>query len=554
MSDTIFYSWQSDLPNSTNRSLIEDALNEAIKSISNDLSIDKDPRLDRDRQGVPGAPNIFQEILNKINNSAAAVFDVSIINLHLEDRISVTLQNIKELLKLLPDEIKKGSVFNLCDTLNKLASSTEPPNLSSIEDLIESLDKIEDEKKDHWQEELMRFKRILHKYLVGRPSPNPNVLVELGYSLKHLSEKRIILVINTAFGSENDLPFDLRQMALIRYSRKEGRGNRATTIKELAKQFEVNIRSILDSHIKVMLIDEAVMGIDNNAANKQKTVENYSKSFIDTLDTINNNLDDDSQSYHQDLQQAIKDTAPLITEFSLLAESTSLSNDVDVCESLVDVFRSLTDKCYLPEGISGSLSDSKYLYFRFISKSLFTFFIAALLKRRRWKLIEYALDYNYHHIHAPFRDLEGKLFAYIGSQHIGLNQETLEMFHKLFSQNNSPITIEEYAAADFFLCLRGKLIGEGDHIFLTWQPSSYLLMEKLPPFLVDIRSAVKAKLIAALLKCSDIDSLKEEYLKRRSVLSGYFRYKQLSKSQSSTWMIENRVLQNYQAEDIGKET
>lgn len=50
-----------------------------------------------------------------------------------------------------------------------------------------------------------------------RPTPNPNVLIELGYALKSLGERRIILVQNTAFGGPELLPFDLRQKRVLTY-------------------------------------------------------------------------------------------------------------------------------------------------------------------------------------------------------------------------------------------------------------------------------------------------------------------------------------------------
>lgn len=77
---TIFYSWQSDLPNKTNRSLIEDSLEIAVKKIGQDSSIKIVPRLDKDTAGVPGSPNIATIILDKIDRSFLVVSDVSIIN------------------------------------------------------------------------------------------------------------------------------------------------------------------------------------------------------------------------------------------------------------------------------------------------------------------------------------------------------------------------------------------------------------------------------------------------------------------------------------------
>jgi hypothetical protein len=56
----------------------------------------------------------------------------------------------------------------------------------------------------------------------GKYLPNPNVLIELGYALRALGHKKIILVSNDAFGGRpEDLPFDLRhRRGPIRYDLK----------------------------------------------------------------------------------------------------------------------------------------------------------------------------------------------------------------------------------------------------------------------------------------------------------------------------------------------
>lgn len=43
-----------------------------------------------------------------------------------------------------------------------------------------------------------------------RPVPNPNVLIELGYALSKLGSDNIVLVMDTAHGKADQLPFDLR--------------------------------------------------------------------------------------------------------------------------------------------------------------------------------------------------------------------------------------------------------------------------------------------------------------------------------------------------------
>ncbi len=44
----------------------------------------------------------------------------------------------------------------------------------------------------------------------GKKCPNPNVMIEYGYALKSLGFEKILPIMNTAYGSFEDLPFDLR--------------------------------------------------------------------------------------------------------------------------------------------------------------------------------------------------------------------------------------------------------------------------------------------------------------------------------------------------------
>jgi hypothetical protein len=88
MASIIFYSWQSDLPNSTNRGFIQFALEQAAKEIRGDDSIAVEPVIDRDTAGIPGSPDIAATILEKINQCDIFACDVSIINQGSETRLA----------------------------------------------------------------------------------------------------------------------------------------------------------------------------------------------------------------------------------------------------------------------------------------------------------------------------------------------------------------------------------------------------------------------------------------------------------------------------------
>ena len=71
---TIFYSWQSDLPNRTNRTFVLDALERVADEIRSDDALAVEPVVDRDTAGVPGSPTISDTILQKISRADVADF------------------------------------------------------------------------------------------------------------------------------------------------------------------------------------------------------------------------------------------------------------------------------------------------------------------------------------------------------------------------------------------------------------------------------------------------------------------------------------------------
>jgi len=161
MADKVFYSWQSDSPNNTNKNFILTALGKAIKEIADDGDLEVEPVVDRDTQGVAGSPDISASIFAKIDEASVFVCDVSII------------------------EAK-----------------------------------------------------------VQRPSPNPNVLVELGYAVKVLGWGRIVMVMNTFYGGPELLPFDLRGKRVSTYSINSDTETKAPERKKLQKTLTLALKTI----------------------------------------------------------------------------------------------------------------------------------------------------------------------------------------------------------------------------------------------------------------------------------------------------------------------
>jgi hypothetical protein len=81
MGHTVFFSWQSDRSPDEGRNLIESAMKSAIQRLGEAAEIEESLRdalsLDKDTNGVPGNPPIFETILKKIDRSAIFVPDLT---------------------------------------------------------------------------------------------------------------------------------------------------------------------------------------------------------------------------------------------------------------------------------------------------------------------------------------------------------------------------------------------------------------------------------------------------------------------------------------------
>jgi hypothetical protein len=188
----IFYSWQSDWPDGTNRSLIETALKNAITALNKEETLGVELAVDRDTQDEQGAPHIAETILKKIERATIFVCDVSFINPYVSQDTSLSAPNGKK----------------------------------------------------------------------PRLTPNPNVMLELGYALRVLGPDRILMVFNEASGKVEELPFDIRYRRIIRYTsspEETGEGVRAGPRKEMEKLFRLNIPAMLHAAEQTLRADRQAL-------------------------------------------------------------------------------------------------------------------------------------------------------------------------------------------------------------------------------------------------------------------------------------------------------
>ncbi|WP_330443302.1 hypothetical protein [Flavobacterium sp. C4GT6] len=87
----VFYSWQSDLPNKTNRSFIENCLKDALKTIFENNNTISECFIESDSRNETGTPELANTIFSKIDSCDIFLSDISLIsNASIFNKVSQT--------------------------------------------------------------------------------------------------------------------------------------------------------------------------------------------------------------------------------------------------------------------------------------------------------------------------------------------------------------------------------------------------------------------------------------------------------------------------------
>jgi len=430
----IFYSWQSDLPNATNRGLIQKALEVAAHAIAADDSVAVEPVIDRDTAGVPGSPDIAATIFGKISASDVFVADVSIIS----------------------------------------------------------------------------------KPRKGRATPNPNVLIELGYALKAVGPERVILVFNEAYGKFADLPFDLRTRRVLTYKMPEETAERAPERAALAGKLEEALRWALGhAPAPQAEVNPVFTALEEGRPNRVLLVRRTLEKLFTDIEARQPRKHSEGGTV-DDLIAAIGQTQELVAEFSKLAETIAAMNDIDSGIEAATFFGRMFEKCDTPAGFSGSFSNADFDYYKFLTHEMIVTLFAYPLREQRWDLLKRLLQEPIILRHS--RRLNGPQsvdwgHAISGSyllidegqkrSRISLQADILKERHTLGGLG-AILPMDELMAADFFLYLNSIA-----RVGWRWLPWTLLFMTSAPVFLLKAERKETAERLAATLgmTVTDLKSL-----------------------------------------------
>lgn len=453
---SIFYSWQSDLPNSTNRQLLEDALEIVAENLVEDDEVVVEPVIDRDTLGIPGAPDIANTILKKIDRSQVFVCDISIINLG---------QGI-------------------------------------------------------------------------RPTPNPNVLLELGYALKSLGWERTIMVMNTAYGKPSDLPFDLKTKRVITYELEESADDRDAVIGQITSRFEKAIRAVIEidtipgqSHNQTQtdsLADTARRAIQESSPDQGPALREFHKWLVSRLEAVAPKLPE-AEMPDEELVAAIESTVGIVASYSEVAESVSIVNSSEAALALFKGLGPILDRYRLPLGISGTFRTTDFDFWKFMGHELLTIQIFFFVRDSRFDIISELMEEGIYVENGPAGRPTVVKADYV-SQYLGLlefrnrrlksNRVSIHADILNVRHSETPLAravpMRQLMEADFLLFLRKDF---------RWIPWSVLYIGGIPPrYLVEAESTKYAQRIIRPVGVESVDELRDLVRERKPTLQGVFRH------------------------------
>lgn len=150
---------------------------------------------------------------------------------------------------------------------------------------------------------------IINSNYNGRKTPNPNVLIELGYALKALDSKNILLVLNTAFGKPEELPFDLRSKRVVGYNYNGDKTSYTSSFDDLKNKLNSAISLIVgDPSFKPQDKPSVDLKFVLKEEHIQSNLHNY-QLFIELINHTNNSI----KEWHVDVKFPTMLLSPNVT-------------------------------------------------------------------------------------------------------------------------------------------------------------------------------------------------------------------------------------------------
>lgn len=377
-----------------------------------------------------------------------------------------------------------------------------------------------------------------------RPSPNPNVLIELGYALKTLGHERIIMIMNTAFGVQDLLPFDLRIRRVTPYSKIPDSDDQGEARKQLQSTLVDALRIILQGidqqdvpnqvSLPSEIAQEAMVANSPDAGERIRQYMEWLGKQVATLTPKRTN--NDQAQWEEDLLGAISASVPIVLEFTQLVQTAVAYKAMEALGEIYEGFSHVLDLYHTPRGFSGSYMESDFDLPRFLGHEMFVTFCALLLRSKRWDTLAdllnrdiYVTNGDYHEPGLQSYNALSDYVQMLGDRKVRLKLNRLSLHADSLNErhsNDGPLAqalpMVLLTEADYFLYARGYVAPNTASRYSLWRPWSTVFMNGIPRFLIESVKRSVAEPLAQALGVSSANELRDRFGERVQSLGFFF--------------------------------
>lgn len=373
----------------------------------------------------------------------------------------------------------------------------------------------------------------------ARAIPNPNVLVELGYAIRALGSKRVVLVMNTRFGGPDALPFDIRQKRVLAYDVPEDAPQKAPERRRLQATLVEALRlGLAEAEVarpKVPSAPTAADALITSMQARSPTQRSAARKFVaEILGEIDrgaptNPRDDDS------LVAALEAGKSMVSRFWRVVETFVVYRDDAVKEELLRGFEQLLRRYDFPAGVGGAYRNTDFDYFKFLGHELFVLLIAGYIREEAWAPLGSVLSEPLHVTGSSRPDrtvFADELSEYTGlldedrARRLGAGGATrisirADMLKARYSEGDLATDVgwPLFSSADLFLALRFSHVVNP---YAFWRPWTALFIKDLPDYLLRASARSNAAKLATALGVPDVDAARTRVTSSLNALIGLY--------------------------------
>jgi hypothetical protein len=354
----------------------------------------------------------------------------------------------------------------------------------------------------------------------------------------------VILVMNTAFGKPELLPFDLRRKRITPYSLPEPSDDKAKQREGFVKTLEAGLRLILAkvpaSPPPPDLLTEATTAIKSGRADQGPAVRDAMKALTDQIAGLQPTPQ--QQVFADDvLVETLPKAIPIVLDFARLADVAARYDSKDAVVALAKGLQPVLDGYF--DVMRGKLSivDDERGLSQFVGHELVVAATAILMRHGRWEQLRTFLGTKYVVDTSGGRQTVG-FEAFSSCVHaLGARTRRLKLNRALLHADflkdrhsagelGALVPFRDFIEADTFLFLAAELPPTSSPTqeceSPCWRPWSAIYLERFssPRFLDEMEDESLALAVARVMGFVSVDAFKTRYAERAATgLKAMFR-------------------------------